>query len=1393
MSGAGLDGILGAMDKRLPVVLFPVRVETRFEALTNGNHQLKVRIYPDDLHVDTHEPELSADEEQWGQFFWVQYWLAGNDPDLEGAAWAQLVGRFGGPRAAWIAHSLTPTNPGDKPSSPPPSGQLTVPPSYPSVTQRPGKWTRAAIARLLPDYWVAWGWRDGVLEFAEESSSVQRDLAVGPDPNTLGASGTVLDQDIQWMVDFAKAKQVGMALEAELEGEARLDQLVVFGLRSALAPIQKDELEEQLRVLRYSTGLDFAPQGVATNSTDASRSGWSTGEDDETSVEAAHRWLGQVPLPVGEINAAVMSRVLYVDYEVLARCRHAADTEQRDARMMNQLLWPVTGGYFLWEMLGWKSSPNTQALDRCREHFVDWVRGRGPIPALRAGNQPYGVLPILVGQIYDPIAGAVEDYINVMVQNARTTWNASAPDVHRLNPGSPDADADLVRALATLPNPERFSVRVTVDRDTITDFAATLPLGWLGDTFDFWGPRAWLDQITEFDTSAYPLHDIVHSGGVREWVGPLITSEPLSDFDPLSSNYLSWLATAPIGDVTGDLWSGENDSLLYVLARRARLLWETTALSGGGDADLIQDALAHLADLPTSALEVLLRETLATVGYRLDAWEMSLVTRQLEVFHQEFDGNPLIFGGVYLGCYGWVEDLVADQESGAYEGLGFVHAPTQQHGVTAALLRSTWASHGGGANTPFAVDISSARARDALELLDGVRSGFTLGELLGYRFERQLHEGYLDTPLELDQYIVEFRAIAPLVVGKQPGTEPDPGVPVEQAGASSVVDGLKLAGMWQTGDPVLGTVLAGLPTGARNAVQAELDALGGAIDAMADIGMAEAVHQIAQGNTERAAAITDALSTGSTPPPESDVVRPPRSSLGIAHRVFIPFDDDNPIDDPWPGTGVKPRALVEPQVERSLTILFPAPASVEFRVEFAPEGAPVVESFYSLADLGLSALDAMLLAPPEGALTGEFERRVAWTVERALPVGVVLGTPYTVDPDSVETVGATSLADFALLARALRKVLSEARPMNATDVARPTDFEGRGIDLPALRTRSHQLAGWIRTARTDLDGVDPEVDLEAVRTALIAASDLGIPGAFPVDAAGSDDAARQALAAQLDAVRTRMQGVVDALGEDADVDAELAAADANTAEALLVGRMRLGFGRAMPILPRFTVGEPVKLAMIFSNTEALQGGEPRAAASWLHTVAQVRGSVRDVLTATQLSESLADTARLTVKVGQRPYVPGETWVGLPFDPNNRPTTGKVSLVSIAAGPLQWNGPLHGLLLDEWLESVPRLRETTGLVFNHDAPASKPPQAILVLGVTNQESGWTSLLVQDAMRDTLDSARRRLADITALGEGGHFIPAVYLETGSATDSDIERGLVDEGAEVSEPDNHNIDGP
>ena len=120
---------------------------------------------------------------------------------------------------------------------------------------------------------------------------------------------------------------------------------------------------------------------------------------------------------------------------------------------------------------------------------------------------------------------------------------------------------------------------------------------------------------------------------------------------------------------------------------------------------------------------------------------------------------------------------------------GYLHAPSLAQAASAAVLRNGNISHAGSApSRTFAVDLSSARMRAATALADGVRAGQSMAALLGYQFERGLHEGH--PGLELDRFIGLFRDRFPLVSGRL--TEIAQGTNADLVEARNVVDGLAL-------------------------------------------------------------------------------------------------------------------------------------------------------------------------------------------------------------------------------------------------------------------------------------------------------------------------------------------------------------------------------------------------------------------------------------------------------------------------------------------------------------------------------------------------------------------------------------------------------------------------
>ena len=173
------------LDSQQPLLLLPVRLETRFVDSTSGS-ELLVRIYPDQISVDAHDPQLTSGEIADAEGYWSVVWRAGNPPADDSpikAAWRALVTQYHAPRAAWIVLQTTPINISARPAAPTPDDTNPVPPpSFPTPPIRTTFLNRAANPVLLPTRWTIVAQHAGGT-IVQRGLPIQRDLAVTLDPS----------------------------------------------------------------------------------------------------------------------------------------------------------------------------------------------------------------------------------------------------------------------------------------------------------------------------------------------------------------------------------------------------------------------------------------------------------------------------------------------------------------------------------------------------------------------------------------------------------------------------------------------------------------------------------------------------------------------------------------------------------------------------------------------------------------------------------------------------------------------------------------------------------------------------------------------------------------------------------------------------------------------------------------------------------------------------------------------------------------------------------------------------------------------------------------------------------------------------------------------------------
>ncbi|MEU6381486.1 hypothetical protein [Streptomyces sp. NPDC046909] len=103
----------------MPIALFPLRLETRYKQVPHGDgtehQQLWVRAFPDDILVDSFQPEISRAELDNLRIYWTHRWRAGGNPQGLRAAWLALARSHGAGRAQWLLGRYTPVNAADEP------------------------------------------------------------------------------------------------------------------------------------------------------------------------------------------------------------------------------------------------------------------------------------------------------------------------------------------------------------------------------------------------------------------------------------------------------------------------------------------------------------------------------------------------------------------------------------------------------------------------------------------------------------------------------------------------------------------------------------------------------------------------------------------------------------------------------------------------------------------------------------------------------------------------------------------------------------------------------------------------------------------------------------------------------------------------------------------------------------------------------------------------------------------------------------------------------------------------------------------------------------------------------------------------------------------------------
>jgi hypothetical protein len=1507
-----------------PIILLPLRLETRFKE-TDGRNELWVRVFPDEIAVNSHEKLLTEREQTQGMAYWKELRGAATDAARK-TAWQTLAKRFGANRGAWVALQTKPTNW----STPPPKSDDDL--EFPEFdATKPDTWTEAPHSRVIPDRFVLMAYRGSTVLHTLVGQQVDDILVLGPAPlDDDGKAGFKrnpannrldLGEDFRWIADFPLAVERGMGFRVPLSGDEAtrgFDQLLVIGLKLSADETESQHLvEELIQNHHYSAkGFSLVRQGTATNNTDDDASGFGAPDwqhDLSYFVETGAPLFQPEPDGDKATDGQRLADYLGLDYATLQNVYQADATDHAEAVAMNRALYSGTLGYYLHSMLNEVMSDVT--IDRVRELFTGHVTGRGPLPAVRVGNQPYGILLTSAFPKWSYARGqfdgfSFEEDTRRILLRLMEEWQTRKGELGHIGKGT-DARASLLKVLGLQPTSADYYQRVGYSYDYLRNeqrFAFDGEYG--GDVI-----KMFLQQSFErsfLSTFGYqPKHDdgtakpaplllelIFQHYHTRLDAQNLIDALPLSEErlikpyqEATGRNYIDWLiSNAGRADQleAEDFGPGvaAPTSLLYLMLHFAllqegkhsifRLLahydiaadelvrsrkfmnlsaqpdvshWEIfrapanrilaaetsdrpllafvqlDRFARGSESEIgrhfaaAKEGLAVLSKLPTARLERLLAEHIDTLNYRLDSWQTALFDERARA-QRELDGVGLKRRrGLHLGSYGYLENVSPKRERRVrvpddslpvelregvenvftHEGNGgYVHTPSMNHATAAAILRNGYLTHA----TPeererLTVNLSSERVRRAKYLIDGVRHGQTLEALLGYLFERGLHDWTTRpvAPVFLDQFKPDFRQAFPIKRTKVP-REGIAGELAEVIEQFSVVNGLDLA-RTNVPFPYGIAALSSLETKQVDAIKTEKLNLENSLDALRDVLTAECAYQLSLGNFERAGAVMRSISGGELPV-EIEVIRSSRGTdLSFTNRVVLHFDPALTAN-PWPAIPHTRRARTEPAFNHWVAGMLGDPDTIRCMVRAVDTdgnalldgGGLPIESAMSFAELGLQPLDLVFLIGKKIEASGfsELESRVRYRFARqqALDDTTIVKIEFANAGGGGLVI--RSFAEILPLANAIRDLAGKARPLHAQDFAPASKLvaaapENPGnIDVAELQSRVEEvradfdlLFASLGAAADKAETLPTETSIELLRSRLVEIADAGFVHAFPLTAFGFAAEQGEALVAQSRSLQTRYATLTSVF------DGNLVRVNAATARppqqvAILREMTRSLLGDDFVLLPKFTFSNVADVVAAHTDRDQLMAhvrskGVPLPVEEWLHGAALVRPNLHTFGIVSMLSQTF-EAEFGTCSPIQLPFRAADSWLGVEFPAGTEIVHDTIAIVQCLPQGFSPAGTQCGLLIDEWTEALPKKEEVTGIAFNYDAPNSAPPSAIL-LAITPEETGswrWENLVA--SVLDTFERAKLRAVEpdmIDHLSGIATLLPSTIAEftTGQST--------------------------
>lgn len=1315
-------------------VLLPLRLETLFRQV-GADWTMLLRIVPDEASIRRDDPDLTPTEVRLLTAMWqATYdalgaadralspadWLS---RDLVPPAWETFCGQVSPARAAWLVGAL------------PPSVVDDVMMVDAAGVEHPSPPNRVGGYPAEIEVWCAFSGQPPVLLATStvDTAALVFDVVGGRALD----DGTRLEQADRWWVSFEAARDVGLGLEITLpDGRGPMDIAVLYAVG-----LTSENPADHFRAQVNAGELATLPLGAPTNAVDGAQAA-SLGH-------GAADWRPVAARRMRAVAARELGLALAGDAEALPAVPSADGLVDLD-QVLVRALWPALWGHHLRDRWGFGDQS-----DRLAAWAADQLRPEGPLPPVRIADQPYGLLPTSRMTSWRPAA----EEGDLAACEARML-----PALLALR----DASASAARARGTAVGADTDGLLELLGRDAVSaGYAYRLFL-----PAQLWAALYNATTGVEADRFDATVRDVYRRAQEVLSRDPARFYLALGDADPLTIPLVAPTVWPPWFWEEGRVGKDGNPvpamsvesglaQLLDVLVRApffpydaAREAWRNVL------PDSLLVRLLLLSTLLSTAATVLVNQGSADPLLERPVDSSAIATRLRGLGLAWSDGDPDDHPA------GFVRRLHRDGLGTLYKIL--VGTP----GVLPQLeraLRSTldtamhradpWLVGMAGRRLAYLAQRPDTRFRlGVYGWVDGPMLG-SPGPTTGGLLHAPSHAQALTSVILRDKAVTD-RLVDPagldlwsmrldsnrIRLAEEMAEEVRIGAHLYEVlgrqverviGSAASVRVLRSGFPLHAGQDEAGRVCSGVtalsallsaapPVPVSPDQLTALRALRDGLDAYGDLLVAEGVHQVVSGRADLAGAAMDAAA-GLAGPPTLAFTETPLGGEGLTTTVLsaVPYVTASP--------DASPAVLADPSVAACLVTMTGGAASWTWS-----DGGGVV----TLADLGLEPADTLVLSPELLGELAAFRLGAAPTSgtgpelhRRAGDLVRALGTQPALANDLSRTVPADDPAVIAALDAAILAELTDRYAALRAAAQSTVDSLAAAAGPAAATVALRSALRW---------GITPMVS-RADRPALYAAL---LDGVEPQNADLLPGLAAQAAGAL--GARLRAAPAVGAREPIGRSIAELAAPEGQLA-----------------VLSRIPLGSLLAVS-------GLSGAADNDLdVDWLPIAAAVRPHVARL-----------EAVQLSALVGPGPGLapvssaPGDHWrtaalaalIRRRSEPGGDPRSSLPRFVAgyglegvWAADP---GADVAVGLVDSWGESVPRPRQATTAAFGFNAPAARPPQAILLavppdLSVSYGAPADTAGLIQ-VLAETRRLAHARAARPEDLGELLAAVPTSTLE-------------------------------